>query len=256
MGQRVQQGGPQLLAAAGGLYLVRQVLGPGALQADGHQVGDALQHGIRHADSLNAQRRDGLRSEPDRGDHAPLLRIGERTAMARGVAQLIVHPVELGRPGAVDLVRPPVVQHYRVHRKNLRQPSRELLWERLALLDEQDRAAEGIQAFHVLPARDGVLRPPFGLRRQPAGDQRCRQKTEQRHPVLRVIDGQLADGRKKEQVQQQRGRHGGQAGFGEAPRAGDDQYQQQVGETRRGGVDLEHPVGRECYQRHAGDRYE
>ena len=86
----VQQRCPQPLASLPGLQLVRELLRPGALEADRHQVCDALHDRIRHLRPLQGQRRNRLGAEPDRGYDALLRGIREGYAVPCGLTQLIL----------------------------------------------------------------------------------------------------------------------------------------------------------------------
>ena len=116
------------------------------------------------------------------------------------------------------------------------QLARELFGERLHGIDEQNGAAEGVEALDVALAIHCVQGLLFHARRKPAGDERGGEKTEERDPVLRVGDGELSDGRQKEEVESERGGEGGERGFDESPGAGEQQDQQQICEADRGGI--------------------
>ncbi len=232
----VDERGAKLLAAARGLHLMGQVLRAGALQSDGDEITDALQNRVLHERALDGKTGDGFRTQADRGDHALVLGIEEGCALGGGVAQLILHAVEVRRAGAVDLAGAPVIEHGGAQSENFRQLARKLFGDRLHGIDEQDGAAEGVQALDVALAIHRVQGLLLHARREPAGDERGGEKAEERDPVLRIGDGELSDGRQKEEIEGERGGDGSKRGFGQAPGAGDQQHQQQISETNRGGI--------------------
>ena len=65
--------------------------------------------------------------------------------------------------------------------------------------------AEGVEAFDVAAALIGVGGLAAGAVSELAGDARGHKECEQRHPVLRVGDGQGSDGGKKIIVEGERG---------------------------------------------------
>ncbi len=87
-----------------------EILRAGALQPDaGDEVAYALQNRVLHEYTLDGKTGDGFRAQADRGDHAHMAGIEEGCALGGGVAQLILHALEIRRTGAVDLAASPVI---------------------------------------------------------------------------------------------------------------------------------------------------
>ena len=221
----VDERGPKLLAAARGLHLMGQVLRAGALQSNGDEITDALQNRVLHecarSGKSDGKTGDGFRAQPYRGDQPLALGIEEGRALRGGVTQLVLHAVEVGRPGAVDLPGAAVVKHHRVQPEDFGQLSRELFGDRLHGIHEQDGAAESVEPLDVALPIHRIQRLLLHARREPAGDERGGQKAKKRHPVLRIGNGELSNRREKEEVEGERGGDGSQRGFGQAPGAGD-----------------------------------
>ena len=95
----------------------------------------------------------------------------------------------------MDLSSTPVVEHRGFQPEDFRQLARQLFGDGLHGIDEQDGAAEGVEALDVALAIDRVPSLLLDARREPAGDERGGEKAEKRDPVLRIGDGELADGR-------------------------------------------------------------
>src|SRR4029079_9228955 len=92
------------------------------------------------------------------------------------------------------------------------------------------------QTRDLVRSRERLLRAGPGRRRQAAGDDADDEKRHQRHPVVRIGDGEVTDGRQEEIVEAQRRRKGGGHGDGEVSHRGHEQRDQQVAERDRGRV--------------------
>src|SRR5436309_14980484 len=101
------------------------------------------------------------------------LRVRERCPLQRGVAELVVQAVVIGWTGAVKLLRAPVIENHRGELENLRQLSDQLFWKWLLLLNQEDRAAECIQALEVKLACRRIQRPALGDRGKAAAHKCC-----------------------------------------------------------------------------------
>ena len=73
--------------------------------------------------------------------------------------------------------------------------------ERLAIVDQKNRAAERVKTFYILLSCEGIESPLLGLCGEAACDQRCYEKAKQSHPILRISYRKSADRRKKEKVE-------------------------------------------------------
>ena len=93
-----------------------------------------------------------------------------------------------------------IVQDYRIRLENLRDVLHRLRPDRLRCIGQQNRPAEGIELL-------GLPLPPLGLERlllgsigEMAGHKRRHQERKQRHPVLRVGNGEGPTGGRKKKL--------------------------------------------------------
>ena len=118
---------------------------------------------------------------------------------------------------------------------------RRLFSHRLRMFRQQNEAAQGVQLLGFALARFSLPRlSPLPVRNL-AGDQRGGQKRKQRHPVLRIRNGELPDGRQEKEIEAQHGDDGCQNRFHQSPRRSDAQNIQQVREPGRSRVHRDHP---------------
>ena len=154
----------------------------------------------------------------------------------------------------MDLSGAPIIEHHGVQSEDLRQLAGELFGDRLHGIDQQDGAAESVEALDVALAIHRIQGLLLDARREPAGDEGGGEKAEERDPVLRIGDREFSDGREKEEVKGERRGDGCEGCFGEAPGAGDHQDQQQVSEANCGGIVRNYGIRGERDNSHARER--
>ena len=119
-------------------------------------------------------------------------------------------------------------------RSNRRAIARASIDERLAAVgDHQHVAAQVEQPRQLVAPPDRLLGPGPRHRRQVAGHQADGEKREQRHPVLRIGDGERADRRQEEEVEAQHRRDRRHDGDPQARRGGDQRARPSGRSSRR-----------------------
>ena len=124
------------------------------------------------------------------------------------------------RPRADELVCGPVVEGCRGTAEHLHGSIDELADGLTRAAGEHHGLHQRVEPFDLHAARFGLGGAPAGTRGELAGGDGGDQKSGQRHPVLRVLDGQLSHRREKEKVEAQHGHYGCHHGFGQTPLSG------------------------------------
>src|SRR5262245_25399634 len=132
-----------------------------------------------------------------------MLGIAECRTLQSGVAQLLIHSVEIQRSGAVELLGSTLVKHRSLEFEDLGQFLEQVLRKLVGFVDQENRAAEGVQPLHILLARNGIHRTSFDLCREPARKEGGCQETAQCDPILRIRDGEFSDWRQEEEIKRE-----------------------------------------------------
>jgi len=108
------------------------------------------------------------------------------------------------------------------------------------LVGLEESAAEGVEDFEFGLAGAGLLGLLSNAVGETAGDDRGDEKDEEGKEVLRVGDGEAADGREEEEVVAGGGREGGDDGVAQTPTRGDEEDEQKQGERDGSLVDADY----------------
>ena len=166
-------------------------------------------------------------------------RVAQRGGAPGDVTKLRLDRRQLRRAGPRHGVGALIVETDSLQLECLGNVTRNRSGHRRAALGEQKRPAERVQTLQVaLPPR-GVDFPLPRPARELTGDDRGHQERDKRHPVLRIGDREGSRRRQEEEVEAQnrKDRCGGR--FDDAPRGGDEQNRDQIGERDRRRVDVE-----------------
>lgn len=87
----------------GSFCFSREIFRSGSFQADCDEVGNTLQHGLRHSRSADSHTRDWLRAAADADDQIRWERLYGTSVRRGSTVELLVQPFRRGSPDRIDL---------------------------------------------------------------------------------------------------------------------------------------------------------
>ena len=136
----------------------------------------------------------------------------------------------------MDLAGAAVEEHRGVECEDFREFAGELLGEGLHGIDEQDGAAEGVQALDVLLALDGVEGSALGFADSRLAMRAVARKLNSATQFCGSAMVNVPTGGKKKKLKVRVAAMEASVASAKSPGAGDQQHQQQVGEADGGGI--------------------
>ena len=152
--------------------------------------------------ALDSQASHRLPSQADGNDRGAGGGIVKHRSLQGGVAQPAGVHGNVVRARAVNAVAGPVIKRQARQAKDLGNGIGNLLRQGTAHLQQQQIAAQGVELFHLVLAAAGFLRLLPDAGGKMAGDNRRHHKGGERHPVLRVGNGERSDGGRKKKLKQ------------------------------------------------------
>ena len=201
MGDRIEQDGAQLFALARGFGAAEFFEGAGALDGDGDEAADRLQGLAGETRAGNTHAADDAHTDAQR--HKGELAGGVEARFAAQGNQLQIMRFEAvdGGAGAIDVGAGGERDGGRADAEGLDDVTRNSVEQFGGVIAREQQLAESVEAFQFLAALDGGASVRAGARRKFAGRDGGDQEGEERDPVLRVGDGERADGRKKKIIE-------------------------------------------------------
>ena len=248
MGDGIEQDGAQLLAFARGFCAAEFFDGAGALHGDADQAPDRFQGLPRKERARNAHAADDAHAHAERHEGELLVDLDVRLSAQGNHLQVVRFEAIDGGSGTIDVGAIRQGDGGGADAEGVHDVARDGVQQLGAVVARKQQLAEGVEAFQFLAALDGGPSPAAGAFRQFAGGDGGDEEGEQRDPVLRVGNGERADGRQEVVVEGKGRDHRHEDRLLQAVERGDPQHAQQKCQ-RNGGVVEMKAVADECNSR-------
>src|SRR5580700_2343713 len=201
--------------------------GSGALNSDADHAAQSLKSGAREYRPGDADSSRGARTQMQWRERDSALRIDHRLATRTDHLKILQQKRCRFGVGAIDLLGTEQIHCGGFCAESITDIGGNRVQQFGYVIGGKETLAEGVKAFHIAAALNGVGGLAAGAVCELTGDSGGYEKGEERNPVLGVGDSEGSDGRKKIIIEGERGEYGEKNGEAESPVGRYPQHHQQ-----------------------------